>query len=79
MEFNGKRYQVQGSIDREEKTGELLIVTPERDYTLAGTVTMDGDIKVNVEGDMMGPMSFVLRIKEDYREARLELTHNKAK
>ena len=78
-EYNGKKYQVKGSFNEEEKTGSLLIVTPERDYTLSGNVVEDGDVKINVEGNMMGPMSFVMIIKEDYREAKLELTHNKAK
>ena len=78
-EYNGKRYKVQGSIDRAEKTGSLLVKTPERDYTLSGIVSMEGDIRITVEGNVMGPVSFIMVIKEDYREAKLELTHNKAK
>ena len=79
VEYNGKRYQVKGNLDKENRSGSLLVVTPVRDYTLSGTVTTAGDVKINVEGNMMGPMSFIMVIKEDYREAKLELTHNKAK
>ena len=78
-EYNGNKYKLKGSFNEEEKSGSLLIVTPETDYTLSGNVTVDGNVKINVEGNMKGPISFVMNIKEDYREAKLELTHNKAK
>ena len=78
-EYDGKRYHVQGSIDRAEKSGSLLVKTPERDYTLNGYITKDGDTRITVEGNVMGAVSFIMVIKENYREAKLELTHKKAK
>lgn len=57
----------------------MLVVSPLRNYTLKGGMVTRGDTKITVEGDMMGKVSFVMNIKQGYREAKLQLTHKKAK
>ena len=79
FEYNGKIYGVKGSMNKARRTGDLLVVSPQRNYTLKGSIVTNGDTKVTVGGDMMGKVSFVMNIKEGFREAKLQLTHKKAK
>ena len=79
FEYNGKNYGVKGSMDKASRTGDLLVVSPKRNYTLRAAVVTRGDTKVTVEGDMMGRVNFVMNIKQGFREAKLQLTHKKAK
>ena len=79
VEYNGKKYAAKGSLNKATRTGDLLVVSPLRDYTLKGSIVTRGDTKITVEGDMMGKVSFVMNIKEGFREAKLQLTHKKAK
>ena len=66
-------------MDKASRTGDLLVVSPKRNYTLRAAVVTRGDTKVTVEGDMMGRVNFVMNIKQGFREAKLQLTHKKAK
>jgi len=79
FEYNGKKYGVKGSMNKATRTGDLLVVSPERNYTLKGAIVTSGDTKITVEGDMMGRVNFVMNIKQGFREAKLQLTHKKAK
>ena len=79
LEYNGKNYGVKGSLNKASRIGDLLVVSPQRNYTLSGSIVTNGDTKVSVEGNMMGRVSFVMNIKQGFREAKLQLTHKKAK
>ena len=79
FEYNGKKYGAKGSLNKASRTGDLLVTSPERTYTLKGSIVTSGDTKITVEGNMMGKVSFIMNIKESFREAKLELTHKKAK
>ena len=79
FEYNGKIYGVKGSMNKATRTGDLLVVSPQRTYTLWGAVVTRGDTKITVEGDTMGKVNFVMNIKQGFREAKLQLTHKKAK
>ena len=55
--------------------GNIEVKTPERNYNLKGRATIKGDWKVQVEGNVKGPMTFLMLMKKDYSEAKLELNH----
>ena len=79
FEYNGKKYGVKGSLNKATLTGDMVVASPQRDYTLRGAVVTQGDTKVTVEGDTMGRVNFVMNIKQGFREAKLQLTHKKAR
>ena len=65
--------------DVAELNGNILIKTPDRDYKLNGRAAIKGDWKVSIEGDVKGPLSFLMLMKKDYSEAKLELSHRNNK
>ena len=72
---NGKYYSVDVTGSIPDLKGNIDIKTPERNYDLDGRATIKGDWKIQVKGNVKGPMSFLMLMKKDYSEAKLELNH----
>ena len=76
---NGQFYGLAVKANIADLKGDLELKTPARTYKLTGRATIKGDWKVNVEGEVKGPMSFLMLLKKDYSEAKLELNHKNKK
>ena len=72
---NGKYYSVDVTGSIPDLKGNIDIKTPERNYDLDGRATIKGDWKIQVKGNVKGPMSFLMLMKKDYSESKLELNH----
>lgn len=72
---NGKYYSVDITGSIPDLKGNIDIKTPERNYDLDGRATIKGDWKIQVKGNVKGPMSFLMLMKKDYSESKLELNH----
>ena len=72
---NGKYYSVDITGSIADFKGKIEIKTPERNYDLDGRATIKGDWKIQVKGNVKGPVTFLVLMKKDYSEAKLELNH----
>ena len=72
---NGRYYSVDINGNIAEFKGDIEIQTPERKYKLEGQATIKGDWKIKVTGNVKGPVNFLMLMKKDYSEAKLELNH----
>ena len=75
----GKAHKVILTFDKMEMSAGFVFKTPTQDHSLTGKITKDKVWMVSVAGDVKGAVDFVMMIRKDYKEAKLEATHNGVK
>ena len=72
-------FSVEANVNPADFSWDLSVESMGKKYTLQGRIAIKGDFKLNIEGDVAGPVSFNMLMKKDYSESKLELNHKRKK
>ena len=72
-------FGIEANVNPVDFSWDLAIQTLGKEYKLQGRLAIKGDFKVNINGDVVGPVDFNMLLKKDYSESKLELAHKNKK
>merc|ERR1712050_297187 len=79
VDFNGKKYSVVVSLNKAAMSADVVVNAGGKELKLTGQVSKTDSWKMNINGDVNGPVDVTMLIKKDFTEAKAEVSHKNMK
>merc|ERR1711937_295408 len=79
VDFNGKKYSVDVSLNKAAMSADVVVNAGGKEFKLTGQVSKTDSWKMNINGDVNGPVDVTMLIKKDFTEAKAEVSHKNMK
>ena len=79
VDFNGMKYSAVFSVNKAAMSADVVVNANGKEFKLTGKVSKTDSWKLEINGDIKGPVAVTMLIKKDFSEAKIEISHNNAK
>ena len=79
VDFNGMKYSAVFSVNKAAMSADVVVNANGKEFKLTGKVSKTDSWKLEINGDIKGPVAVTMLIKKDFSEAKVEISHNNAK
>ena len=79
VDFNGVIYSANFSVNKAAMSADVVVNANGKEFKLTGKVSKTDSWKLEINGDINGPVAVTMLIKKDFSEAKVEISHNNAK
>merc|ERR1719471_314892 len=79
FDVNGMKYSFTVTLDKPNMAAEVVINAAGKQFNLKGQVSKTDSWKLDISGDINGPIEATVLIKKDFTEAKIQLSHDNKK